>query len=125
MMDSYLITGYFYLANKTGTISPQSGIQRYIRYATTRQKNEQLNDFSSIALITRVDVVVIKQWYSKCISNRHLLEQWASREIQFKARIKHRFTIKIVITYSELTKRPTIRANKQQKKKELTICCSQ
>ena len=40
MMNSYLITGYFILANKTATVSPQNGMQRYKRYATAMQKTK-------------------------------------------------------------------------------------
>ena len=37
-MHSYLITGHFIVANKTGTVSPQNGMQRYKRYATAVKK---------------------------------------------------------------------------------------
>ena len=39
MMNSYLITGYFILANKTGTVSHPNSMQRYKRYATAMQKS--------------------------------------------------------------------------------------
>ena len=61
-MNSYLITGYFILANKTGTVSPQNGMQRYKRYAAARLKNEQFNDLSNTSLTKRVDIVVRKLW---------------------------------------------------------------
>ena len=38
MMNSYLTTGYFILANKTGTVYPKNGMQRYKEYATAMQK---------------------------------------------------------------------------------------
>ena len=39
-MNSYLITGYFILANKTGTVSPQHGMQKYKRYERAMQKTK-------------------------------------------------------------------------------------
>ena len=39
MMNSYLITGYFILANKTGTVSHPNSMQRYKWYATAMQKS--------------------------------------------------------------------------------------
>ena len=33
-----MITGYFILANKMGTLYPQTGMQRHKRYATAMQK---------------------------------------------------------------------------------------
>ena len=40
MMNSYLIKEYFILTNKTGTLSPQNGMQRYKRYATAMEKTK-------------------------------------------------------------------------------------
>ena len=77
------------------------------------QKNEQFNDFSNTVLTTRVDIVVRKLWYSKCRPNGHLFGQCSSRDLQFKARIKHKFAVEIVIIYSTLTNKPTTQTNRQ------------
>ena len=40
MMNSYLITRYFSLANEALTVSFQNGMQKYKPYAKALQKNE-------------------------------------------------------------------------------------
>ena len=52
MMKSYLITEYFILASKAGTVSSQNGMQRNKQYPTAMEKNEQPNDFQNTALTT-------------------------------------------------------------------------
>ena len=76
-------------------------------------KNEKFNDFSNTTLTAQVDIVLRKLWYSKCRSNGHLFRQCSSRDLQVKARIKHKFAVETVIIYSILTKKPNIRTNKQ------------
>ena len=93
MVKSYLITEYFILASKAGTVSSQNGMQRNKRYPTAMEKNEKPNDFQNTAFTTGVDIVVRKLWYSNCRSNEHLFGQCSSRDLQFKSRIKHKFAI--------------------------------
>ena len=42
MMNSYLITGYFILANEVGIVSPQNFMQSYKRYTTDMQKGRAI-----------------------------------------------------------------------------------
>ena len=51
-----MITGYFILANKMGTLYPQNGMQRCKWYATAMQKMKKFNDFSNTALTAQVDI---------------------------------------------------------------------
>ena len=39
-MNSYLITGFLILANETGTVSSENGMQRYKRYTEAMQKKQ-------------------------------------------------------------------------------------
>ena len=93
----------------------QNGMQRYTQYAMVMKKKQpkQFNDFSNIALATRVDIVARKLCYSKCRSNGHLFWQCSPCDMQFKARIKHKLAIKIVIMHSIPTNEPTIQAKKE------------
>ena len=121
MMNSYLITRCFITANRTGIMSPQNSMQKYKQYTTAKQKSEQFNDSSNTALTARLEIVVKKLWYSKCRANGHLFGQCSSSGLQFNARIKNKFAIKVIIIYIALTSKPTIQASKQYTK-YLTIC---
>ena len=66
-MNSYLITGYSILANKTATVYPQNDMQIIQTVCNGYAKNKQFTYFSNTALNTRVDIVVRKL----CIQNVH------------------------------------------------------
>ena len=112
-MNSYLITGFLILANGRSSVSSENGMQRYRRYTEAMQKNEQFNDFSNTFLTTLVDIVVRKLWYSKRRLNGYRFHHCCSCDLQIKARIKHKFAIKIVIIHNTLANKPTTPANTQ------------